>query len=148
MEQAPLKNSDVLILTCLTQTPLAQPDPMIGEFCQNSGRCTSSGGFRVPRETYTFVPLCLSISSRELGEMHVCICVLVTVSTCEYMCGNGCWSYIQGKQTCWNHLHDELMTVWGPGYLVRIHHLFLNTQHQGMQIVISVVFRPTGKVQV
>ena len=37
MEQGPLKNSDVLILTCLTQTPLAMPDPMIGEFCHNSG---------------------------------------------------------------------------------------------------------------
>ncbi|KAK7111966.1 hypothetical protein V1264_011503 [Littorina saxatilis] len=44
MEQAPLKNSDVLILTCLTQTPLAQPDPMIGEFCQNSVLTLKHGG--------------------------------------------------------------------------------------------------------
>lgn len=41
MEQAPLKNSDVLILTCLTQTPLALPDPMIGEFCVNAGKSIS-----------------------------------------------------------------------------------------------------------
>ncbi|XP_025103856.1 integrator complex subunit 9-like isoform X2 [Pomacea canaliculata] len=44
MEQAPLKNSDVLILTCLTQTPLALPDPMIGEFCVNAAVTVKHGG--------------------------------------------------------------------------------------------------------
>ncbi|KAK7507295.1 hypothetical protein BaRGS_00001230 [Batillaria attramentaria] len=44
VEQAPLKNSDVLILTCLTQTPLAMPDPMIGEFCVNAAVTLKHGG--------------------------------------------------------------------------------------------------------
>ena len=38
MEQAPLRNSDVLILSSLTQTPQVNPDPMIGEFCVNAGK--------------------------------------------------------------------------------------------------------------
>lgn len=38
MEQAPLKNSDILIMSCLTQTPMANPDAMIGEFCVNVGK--------------------------------------------------------------------------------------------------------------
>ena len=37
MEQSALKNSDVLIMCCLTQTPTANPDTMIGEFCVNTG---------------------------------------------------------------------------------------------------------------
>ncbi|KAL7987187.1 hypothetical protein Chor_006106, partial [Crotalus horridus] len=35
MDQASLKNSDVLILTGLTQIPTANPDGMVGEFCSN-----------------------------------------------------------------------------------------------------------------
>ncbi len=35
MEQSSLKNSDVLILTGLTQIPTANPDGMLGEFCSN-----------------------------------------------------------------------------------------------------------------
>lgn len=38
MDQASLKNSDVLILTGLTQIPTANPDGMVGEFCSNLGR--------------------------------------------------------------------------------------------------------------
>lgn len=38
MDQAPLKNADVLIMSCLTQTPLSLPDPMIGEFCVKAGK--------------------------------------------------------------------------------------------------------------
>lgn len=42
MDQSSLKNSDVLILTGLTQMPTANPDGMLGEFCSNLGRlkCT------------------------------------------------------------------------------------------------------------
>ncbi|MEQ2198190.1 Integrator complex subunit 9, partial [Xenoophorus captivus] len=35
MDQSSLKNSDVLILTGLTQMPTANPDGMLGEFCSN-----------------------------------------------------------------------------------------------------------------
>lgn len=38
MDQASLKNSDVLILTGLTQIPTANPDGMVGEFCSNLGK--------------------------------------------------------------------------------------------------------------
>lgn len=38
MDQSSLKNSDVLILTGLTQMPTANPDGMLGEFCSNLGR--------------------------------------------------------------------------------------------------------------
>jgi len=37
MDQAPLRNSDVLIMCSLSQTPMANPDAMIGEFCVNAG---------------------------------------------------------------------------------------------------------------
>jgi integrator complex subunit 9 len=37
MEKAPLKDSDILILSSLTQIPTANPDAMIGEFCVNAG---------------------------------------------------------------------------------------------------------------
>uniref|UniRef100_A0A673I2C3 Integrator complex subunit 9 n=1 Tax=Sinocyclocheilus rhinocerous TaxID=307959 RepID=A0A673I2C3_9TELE len=37
MEQSSLKNSDVLILTGLTQIPTANPDGMLGGFCSNLG---------------------------------------------------------------------------------------------------------------
>ena len=39
MEQAPLRNCDILVMTSLTQTPTANPDAMIGEFCVNTGIC-------------------------------------------------------------------------------------------------------------
>lgn len=38
MDQSSLKNSDVLILTGLTQMPTANPDGMLGEFCSNLGQ--------------------------------------------------------------------------------------------------------------
>lgn len=38
MDQASLKNSDVLVLTGLTQIPTANPDGMVGEFCSNLGK--------------------------------------------------------------------------------------------------------------
>ncbi|ESP04266.1 hypothetical protein LOTGIDRAFT_224004 [Lottia gigantea] len=44
LEQSPLRNSDVLILSCLTQTPLANPDAMIGEFCVNTAVTLKNGG--------------------------------------------------------------------------------------------------------
>lgn len=33
MDQSALKNADVLIMTGLTQTPLCNPDSMLGELC-------------------------------------------------------------------------------------------------------------------
>ncbi|XP_051510295.1 integrator complex subunit 9-like isoform X2 [Myxocyprinus asiaticus] len=44
MDQRSLKNSDVLILTGLTQIPTANPDGMLGEFCSNLAMTTHSGG--------------------------------------------------------------------------------------------------------
>lgn len=38
MEQSILKNSNVLILTGLTQTPTANPDTMLGELCMAVGK--------------------------------------------------------------------------------------------------------------
>jgi len=43
MDQSSLKNSDVLILTGLTQMPTANPDGMLGEFCSNLGRSKCPG---------------------------------------------------------------------------------------------------------
>ncbi|KAL8583277.1 hypothetical protein ACOMHN_043054 [Nucella lapillus] len=44
LEQAPLKNSDVMIVTGLTQTPLVLPDPNIVEFAQQCVANVSRGG--------------------------------------------------------------------------------------------------------
>ncbi|KAM6084911.1 integrator complex subunit 9 isoform 1-T1 [Theristicus caerulescens] len=44
MDQASLKNSDVLILTGLTQIPTANPDGMVGEFCNNLAITVRNGG--------------------------------------------------------------------------------------------------------
>lgn len=44
IDQAPLRHSDVLILGCLTQTPLTNPDSMIGEFCVNAAVTIKGGG--------------------------------------------------------------------------------------------------------
>ncbi|KAM9083402.1 integrator complex subunit 9 isoform 4-T4 [Megaptera novaeangliae] len=44
MDQASLKNSDVLILTGLTQIPTANPDGMVGEFCSNLALTVRNGG--------------------------------------------------------------------------------------------------------
>lgn len=38
MDQQALKNSNVLILTGLTQTPTANPDTMLGELCMSVGK--------------------------------------------------------------------------------------------------------------
>uniref|UniRef100_A0A8C5PBJ1 Integrator complex subunit 9 n=1 Tax=Leptobrachium leishanense TaxID=445787 RepID=A0A8C5PBJ1_9ANUR len=44
MDQASLKNSDILILTGLTQIPTANPDGMVGEFCSSLAMTIRSGG--------------------------------------------------------------------------------------------------------
>ncbi|CAI9739197.1 Hypothetical predicted protein [Octopus vulgaris] len=44
METGPLKNADVLILSCLSQRPLANPDAMIGEFCLKAALTVKNGG--------------------------------------------------------------------------------------------------------
>lgn len=47
MDQASLKNSDVLVLTGLTQIPTANPDGMVGEFCSNLGMCAPPAFWRM-----------------------------------------------------------------------------------------------------
>ena len=44
LEQAPLRHSDILIMCGLTQTPIAHPDNMIGEFCVNTAMTLKNGG--------------------------------------------------------------------------------------------------------
>lgn len=44
METSPLKEADVLILSCLSQRPLANPDSMIGEFCMKAASTIRNGG--------------------------------------------------------------------------------------------------------
>ncbi|XP_036169433.1 integrator complex subunit 9 isoform X2 [Myotis myotis] len=44
MDQASLKNSDVLVLTGLTQIPTANPDGMVGEFFSNLALTVRNGG--------------------------------------------------------------------------------------------------------
>jgi len=44
LEQSALRNSDVMLLTRLTQTPTCNPDAMIGEFCINSAVTLRNGG--------------------------------------------------------------------------------------------------------
>lgn len=44
LEQPPLKNCDVLFLSSLTQTPLANPDSMLGELCVTAAVTVKSGG--------------------------------------------------------------------------------------------------------
>uniref|UniRef100_A0A3P8WQI5 Integrator complex subunit 9 n=1 Tax=Cynoglossus semilaevis TaxID=244447 RepID=A0A3P8WQI5_CYNSE len=44
MDQSSLKNSDVLILTGLTQMPMANPDGMLGDFCNNLAMTIRAGG--------------------------------------------------------------------------------------------------------
>lgn len=44
IEHGPLRNADVLILTSLTQTPLANPDTMLGEFCITVAMTVKMGG--------------------------------------------------------------------------------------------------------
>lgn len=44
IEHAPLRNADALILTSLTQTPLANPDTMLGEFCITVAMTVKMGG--------------------------------------------------------------------------------------------------------
>jgi len=41
MDQIALRNADLLILTALTQTPTANPDSMLGEFCMAVGKYQS-----------------------------------------------------------------------------------------------------------
>ncbi|XP_048237856.1 integrator complex subunit 9-like isoform X1 [Haliotis rufescens] len=84
MEQAPLRNSDILILSCLTQTPLANPDPMIGEFCVNAAVTIKNGGnVLVPcypsGVTYDLFE-CLSGHMDQCGLAHVPLYFLSPVS--------------------------------------------------------------------
>ncbi|KAL4225643.1 Integrator complex subunit 9 [Mactra antiquata] len=44
IDQAPLKYSDLLILSSITQTPLTNPDSMIGEVCVNAAVTIKNGG--------------------------------------------------------------------------------------------------------
>ncbi|GFQ79596.1 integrator complex subunit 9 [Trichonephila clavata] len=44
MEHSPLKNFNALILTSLTQTPLANPDAMLGELCATVSLTVRNGG--------------------------------------------------------------------------------------------------------
>lgn len=44
LDQGPLRNTDCLILTALTQTPAQNPDPMIVEFCKTVIETTKMGG--------------------------------------------------------------------------------------------------------
>ncbi len=44
MDQAPLRNANCLIISSLTQTPTANPDSMIGEFCKTVIETTKQGG--------------------------------------------------------------------------------------------------------
>lgn len=44
LDQVPLRNTDCLILTALTQTPTHNPDPMIVEFCKTVIDTTKMGG--------------------------------------------------------------------------------------------------------
>ena len=37
LDQKPLRDCDLLLMSGLTQTPTANPDAMIGEFCVNTG---------------------------------------------------------------------------------------------------------------
>ena len=43
LDQAPLRNTDCLIMTALTQTPTQNPDPMIVEFCKTVIDTTKAG---------------------------------------------------------------------------------------------------------
>ncbi|XP_052813057.1 integrator complex subunit 9-like isoform X2 [Mya arenaria] len=44
IDQAPLRHSNVMIFSSLTQTPLTNPDSMIGEFCVNAAVTIKNGG--------------------------------------------------------------------------------------------------------
>ncbi|CAG0893257.1 unnamed protein product [Darwinula stevensoni] len=44
IDQASLKNADVLILTGLTQTPASNPDAMLGDFCMTVALTVKNGG--------------------------------------------------------------------------------------------------------
>lgn len=68
MDQSSLKNSDVLILTGLTQMPTANPDGMLGEFCSNLGRLSQrcvltdvASSFRVFMLSFAVAPAAMTI---------------------------------------------------------------------------------------
>lgn len=44
IDQAPLRYCDVMIMSSVTQTPLTNPDSMIGEFCVNAAVTIKNGG--------------------------------------------------------------------------------------------------------
>ncbi|CAH1776090.1 unnamed protein product [Owenia fusiformis] len=44
LDQAPLKNSDLIIMSSLTQVPTSNPDSMIGEFCISTALTLKNGG--------------------------------------------------------------------------------------------------------
>ncbi|XP_067118772.1 integrator complex subunit 9 [Centruroides vittatus] len=84
MEHTPLRNSDVLIMSSLTQTPLANPDNMLGELCitiamtvRNNGNvlipCYPSG------VTYDLFE-CLAVQLDSTGQVSVPIYFLSPVA--------------------------------------------------------------------
>lgn len=69
MDQASLKNSDVLILTGLTQIPTANPDGMVGEFCSNLGMSPTQILNR--RTCFTFIFWCLTSIVAFVPFLHI-----------------------------------------------------------------------------
>lgn len=63
MEQSSLKNSDVLILTGLTQIPTANPDGMLGEFCSNLGEFHLPAWFSVSCKSASDSTFAFSLSA-------------------------------------------------------------------------------------
>lgn len=74
MDQSSLKNSDVLILTGLTQMPTANPDGMLGEFCSNLGQLRQSWlltGVMASRRVLVFVVAPAAMTIRAGGNVLV-----------------------------------------------------------------------------
>lgn len=57
MDQVALRNADLLILTALTQTPTANPDSMLGEFCMAVGKPYCPFAFNTARYRVAFFSL-------------------------------------------------------------------------------------------
>lgn len=68
MDQSSLKNSDVLILTGLTQMPTANPDGMLGEFCSNLGQLRKG-----------WMLTCVMLSGRDLMLQFVVLSAAMTI---------------------------------------------------------------------
>lgn len=66
MDQVALRNADLLILTALTQTPTANPDSMLGEFCMAVGMQVANFEFI---GTLTILPFILQHPLYELEAL-------------------------------------------------------------------------------